>query len=133
VSVTCDYCGNGAQLVDGTAIYPHRSDLYFLKFWTCQPCAAYVGCHRGTQKPLGRLANAELRQAKQDAHAAFDQLWRFHTFGQQPESYQAMTRTEAYKWLAKELGIEFDKCHIGMFDVETCQKVVEAVNRRAFR
>ena len=31
---------------------------------------AYVGVHKGTDKPLGRLANAELRYWKKRAHAA---------------------------------------------------------------
>jgi len=36
-----------------------------------------------------------------------------------------MTRTDAYGWLSRQLGIEFKSCHIGMFDVEMCQKVIE--------
>lgn len=58
----CSYCNNEAKLVSGNVIYPHRPDLAYLRFWQCAPCAAYVGCHKGTTKPLGRIANAELRQ-----------------------------------------------------------------------
>jgi len=79
--VTCPYCQSAAKLVGGRAIYPHRPDLAAKRFWQCKPCDAYVGCHEagngqgdGT-KPLGRLANAELRKAKKDAHYAFDRLW----------------------------------------------------------
>ena len=102
-------------------IYPHRSDLYEKKFWQCQPCDAYVGCHRGTATPLGRLANAELRAAKQKAHAAFDPLWRSN-YLQRP-----MNRDEAYAWLSRQLKLPATECHIGMFDAKLCQKVVEAV------
>jgi hypothetical protein len=35
-----------------------------------------VGCHKGTTKPLGRLADAELREWKKRAHAAFDPVWQ---------------------------------------------------------
>lgn len=59
----CDYCNKDAELVGGDIIYPHRPDLYELKFYYCAVCEAWCGCHRGTTKPLGRLANAELRQA----------------------------------------------------------------------
>lgn len=111
----CDYCNNEAQLVDGESIYPHRPDLYQLRFYSCVPCNAWVGCHKGTTKPLGRLANAELRQAKIAAHAAFDPLWRS----------SSQSREGAYKWLAKQLGIPRADCHIGMFNVETCRRVVE--------
>lgn len=116
--VNCNYCGKSAELVTGETIYPHRPDLYSKNFYLCRPCDAYVGCHRtGTgDKPLGRLANAELRAWKSRAHAAFDPYWK---------NGGGMGRKTAYKRLAYRLGIKTDDCHIGMFDVETCQKVVE--------
>lgn len=119
--IDCDYCKNPAILVTGEVIYPHRSDLKNKKFWRCIPCKAYVGCHpiskhhKTDEVPLGRLANAELRKAKSLAHAAFDPKWRNGGF----------TRREAYGILADRLGIKKKDCHIGMFDVETCQRVVE--------
>ena len=123
VQVACDYCGRPAQLVKGDAIYPHRPDLYKLKFWQCKPCDAYVGCHKRNPRmqllgvePLGRLANAELRAAKKAAHAAFDQLWKD----------EHMSRTAAYAWLSRTLNIEPSKCHIGMMDIADCNRVVGA-------
>lgn len=115
MNVTCPYCDRAAMLVPGREIYPHRADLHHREFWSCPPCGAYVGCHENTANPLGRLANAELRVAKVQAHAAFDPLWRD---GQ-------MKRKAAYRWLAQQLGIEFKACHIGWFDVEQCRRVVE--------
>ena len=115
----CNYCNNEAELVNGDVIYPHRPDLYEFKYYYCADDEAWVGCHRGTTKPLGRLANAELRQAKQDAHVAFDRLWRATT----PAG--SFDRKGAYLWLAQHLGIERNDCHIGYFDVEQCQRVVE--------
>ncbi|MFV9178163.1 zinc-finger-containing protein, partial [Serratia marcescens] len=44
--VTCDYCGKPAALVRGFVIYPHRKDLANGYYWSCDPCGAYVGCHR---------------------------------------------------------------------------------------
>lgn len=105
--------------MSGETIYPHRPDLFALQFWCCVHCDAWVGCHRGTTKPLGRLANAELRQAKQDAHVAFDALWRRTT----PAG--TFDRGGAYTWLAQQLDIERADCHIGMMDVEQCRRVVE--------
>ena len=109
----CPYCGQFSEMVSGKVIYPHRRDLYKLDFYRCEPCDAYVGTHKGTTKPLGRLADAALRRAKSNAHKAFDPLWR--------EGY--MSRKQAYKWLSKQLGIDPKDCHIGMFDVETCSRV----------
>ncbi len=118
-NMKCDYCKNEANLVNGDAIYPHRKDLYNLKFWLCKPCGAYVGCHKNSKNnaPLGRLANAELRKAKSDAHAKFDPVWKSGR----------KTRSSAYLWLANELGIKFSECHIGMFDLAMCKKVIGLV------
>lgn len=125
MSVVCPYCHHDAELVTGKAIYPHRPDLFHKWFWRCQPCRAWVGCHPKNPKdktdngtrPLGRLANAELRKAKQAAHSVFDPLWKSGT----------IPRAKAYKWLADTLGISRDNCHIGMMDVDGCKAVVAAV------
>ncbi|TKK33236.1 zinc-finger-containing protein [Pantoea agglomerans] len=115
--IKCNYCGNDAALVSGKEIYPHRPDLYGLQFWSCSPCNAWVGCHkRSNAVPLGRLANAELRKAKSAAHAAFDPIWKSGL----------KSRRGAYEWLSKRLSIPFKDCHIGMFDVDTCERVVTA-------
>jgi hypothetical protein len=119
-SLDCPYCRKPAVCVPGTVIYPHRADLSGLYYWHCAPCDAYVGCHRaGAGKgndgrvPLGRLANPELRRAKQRAHAAFDPMWRNRT----------MSRSAAYIWLAQKMRIPGVQCHIGMFDVAQCEQV----------
>lgn len=117
MSVNCPYCGKTAYLVGGKKIYPHRPDLFGKSFYECEPCEAFVGCHTGTINPLGRLANLELRKKKMAAHAVFDPIWRTGK----------MTRGDAYKVLAEKLGIEQKDCHIGMFDVDMCNKVIEVV------
>lgn len=116
----CPYCGGLSRKVTGAAIYPHRQDLHKKVFYLCdnEHPAAYVGCHPGTSKPLGRLADAALRKDKSAAHAAFDPIWKS----------KKMSRGSAYKWLAKKLGIDQEDCHIGMFDRVTCRKVVSVVN-----
>lgn len=110
----CPYCGNNSSLMTGREVYPHRHDLAHLKIWACMPCDAWVGTHKGTDKPLGRLANAELRRAKMAAHAAFDPLWK----GGQ------MSRKKAYALLSEKMGLAPKDTHIGMFDVEQCHTVV---------
>jgi len=117
--VKCPYCGSEAQFVGGEVIYPHRPDLFEKRFWRCEPCAAYVGCHGNTDEPLGRLANAELRKAKMAAHRAFDPLWR-----ECPKEERKSRRKGAYKWLSQALELSAEECHIGMFDLVTCERVV---------
>lgn len=120
-NIHCQYCNEPAGLVGGDVIYPHREDLYHLKFWNCSPCGAYVGCHKagnnqgdGT-KPLGVLANKDLRKVKYLAHASFDTIWKS----------KMMSRKEAYSWLAWELQVPKKECHIGMFTIQQCEKIVE--------
>lgn len=36
-----------------------------------------------------------------------------------------MKRSEAYKWLSEQLGLPTEYTHIGMFNPETCAKVVD--------
>jgi hypothetical protein len=78
--------------------------------------------------PLGRLANAELRRAKMAAHDAFDRDWHAHYERRRsadPSFPRGRARAAAYKCLAALLGIAPERCHIGMFDVDACWKVVE--------
>jgi hypothetical protein len=115
VKLLCPYCGKQAQLVDSSIVYGGHS---YGPIWDCRPCDAYVGCHRGTKKPLGRLANKELREWKKKAHAVFDPLWRSG----------AMRRTHAYAHLARIMHLPKHEAHIGMFDVMQCRKLVELLS-----
>lgn len=116
----CPYCGDVSKLTTGEFVYPHRPDLGHLKFYVCIPCDARVGCHGSSSKPLGRLANGELRSAKSAAHAAFDPLWKRGT----------MKRTEAYAWLSEAMGLDPRDTHIGMFDIPQCNKVIKLCEGR---
>ena len=66
MNVICDYCGKPAQFVDSASVYHGHS--YGMVYY-CPDCQAWVGVHKGTDRPLGRLADAELRR------------WKKHTSG----------------------------------------------------
>lgn len=117
-SLTCVECGCIPSPVTGDVIYPHRSDLSELTFWLCE-CGAYVGSHKQLGNPLGRPAGAETRSSRNAAHTAFDPIWRDGI----------TSRTNAYRWLARQLGIDVADCHIANFDAETCKRVIEIVTR----
>lgn len=121
MSVICPYCNSLARLVDSAAVYGRSYGM----IWDCRPCDACVGCHKNNKdnKPLGRLANKELRTWKMRAHAAFDPMWQRKM--QKEQCSKTKARRSGYKWLAGELGIEVKNCHIGMFDVDMCRRVVE--------
>lgn len=119
---TCRYCKHPAALLRlGDAGYPYQRD--YGPVWTCTPCQAWVGCHPGTEKALGGLANAELRAAKMEAHAAFDPLWKRKIARENCSKSQA--RRAGYRWLSEQLGIPYEKTHIGYMNLDECRKVVE--------
>lgn len=113
----CPYCGAEVILKDASFIYHSNKSKEWGKVWVCSSypkCNSYVGCHKGTEIPLGRLANARLRTLKKEAHRQFDPMWKSGL----------MDRREAYKWLSKMLDIPQQECHIGMFDIKMCQRVI---------
>lgn len=115
----CIECGDTSRLVTGADIYRHRPDLYDNRYWLCN-CGAYCGTHKGTTDPLGYPCGPATRRARSAAHDAFDRLWRG----------RFMPRAQAYSWLAGELGVHPDACHIGMFDAPTALRTRELAQRK---
>lgn len=113
--VYCDYCGRRAEFVDSKVVYGRSYGMIYL--CRCHPGYAFVGVHKGTDRPLGRLADMELRELKKQAHAAFDPLWKEGRFKGH--------RKAAYAWLSEQMGLPQEKTHIGMFDTAQCERVVQ--------
>lgn len=124
-------CGEGCKpggvaLVSGAEIYRHRPDLAHKWMWRCR-CGAYCGTHPNLTA-VGTPAGAATRRAREEAHAAFDPLWRRRM--QISGLTQKAARGRGYKWLAQQLGISTKECHIGMMDEITAKRVVELCQRR---
>lgn len=112
--VFCNYCNKEAVWVNNKEIYGRSYGEKNQMAWWCKDCDAYVGCHQNSKRPLGILANKELRQAKIKAK----NLWK--------EKYlYVYGKGRAYKYLAQKLNIEPKDCHFGMFDLETCNKILK--------
>lgn len=117
-NMVCPYCGSKVKLADRFVV-SHRDDaLGSGKIYVCErypSCDSYVGCNLNTDIPLGTLANAELRRIRMQAHKAFDWLWKSGR----------MSRKEAYQTMQKVTGLNKDKAHIGMMNVEQCRQIAE--------
>lgn len=116
----CFYDGSRLEVVTGEEIYPAYRNLHHRLFHRCVKCGSYVGTHVKTGKPLGDVANAELRKLRMRVHAAFDPLWK----------QGFIARNEAYELLAKEMKIKRVDCHIGHFREQECQKALEILNNK---
>jgi len=66
------------------------------------------------RKALKAAPGSTLARARIDAHGAFDPLWQSG----------AMSRRSAYDWLAIQLHLPVSACHMVLFDVAMCQRVV---------
>lgn len=99
--------------------------------WQCPGCGAYVGTHPDGS-PLGRLANHELRQHKMAVHAMFDPLWQnwklaYPDMRAGDGKTRRLMRARAYAWLAEQMGMTAEDCHVGNFDVDQCRAAVSIV------
>lgn len=110
---TCRYCAGDVKLVNNAQFYRGSEFGWPLAYW-CSGCGARVGCHPGTDIPLGTLADDRTMKARRDAHAAFDPLWQGKT---------SWHRQEAYRALARVMGVR--SAHISHFDEKECVRVVE--------
>ena len=106
----CPYCSNPSVFIQTKKIF------------RCDPCDAQVGVHKHNNQPLGSLANAQLREARKKAHSYFDPLWRCRM--QRDSLTIAKARKPAYEWLASEMGLSIDDCHIGEFNIDQCNEVM---------
>ena len=124
MTATCIHCESLCRRTDGREIYPHLPHLYDKIIFVCDHCDARVGCHPGTDRPLGFAGNEATRVARKKLHnLMLDPLWK--RFPTKPERDRARSRT--YKFLAKALGIEPRECHTGMFTVERCRDAWKAL------
>ena len=59
----CRYCGGIIRLVPAADVYGSSTERLGMQneyLYQCQNCNARVGCHKGSTRPLGNLANAHV-------------------------------------------------------------------------
>lgn len=109
--MNCPYCGNEAKYGPNEEFYGTRYGRSYMCYY-CKSCDAYVGTHNNTTKPLGTMANGELRKARMAAHANLDRYWK----------EGIMSRGTMYAKLKEIFGREI---HVGESDLETAKKLAE--------
>ena len=114
--VMCPYCVKLAELADSEEIYGRS----YGNLWICRQCGSYVGCHKGTDNPLGTICDEETREWRKQLHKVFDPIWE----------NGEMSRKQTYAWLAVEMGIDVKQCHISMFTAGQCGQATAICEQR---
>lgn len=124
----CPYCNQPANLVYGSQVYGNRSppEIARLRIWSCKGCRAHTRCHPNSLRPMGTLAREDLRKARQEAHKALDSLWTCRPRYKERKA----ARQETYLWLQQAMGLTESECHIGLFNIEQCRRVIELCEER---
>lgn len=115
--IQCPYCGSNAVLrpaskVFGTKARENNRFLYVCANWPA--CDSYVTAHLEDRRPMGTMANGQLRHKRILAHKAL-------------QAYRKATNTKkwaSYIWLEGKLGLDQQRTHIGMFSDDECDRVI---------
>ena len=69
------------------------------------------------------MANEVLRLKRRETHQVFDQYWQS----------SGLSRTKAYKWLAGQMNLPEKNAHIGGFEMDQCQQVIDLCEKELNR
>jgi len=105
----CPYCKKETVWCENKEVYGKNYGKSYM-IYLCKPCDAYVGCHNNTKRPLGTMANKELRMWRGKAHANIDPIWKSGK----------MTRKDMYGFLSKTFGFDI---HVAESDIDMCKKL----------
>lgn len=114
--LVCADCGSRLALKDGK-----YGIFYGCTKYDETGCKGSHNCNKADARPFGIPGDAATRKARREAHEWLDRLWK--------DDF-VPNRVEAYEWLATALNIKAADCHVGMFDLETCERVMVLVRHR---
>lgn len=114
--LSCHACKSwDIRLIEAKHLNPDLLPDQWILAYYCDNCKASVTTRKGTSIPLGFMARRGVRTLRQKAHSVFDKAWKEIN----------MPRSEAYRWLAREMGITENQCHIAMFNDHQCRDIIE--------
>ena len=120
----CPYCGGLAVLRPAEYVYGERNlnpDNYLYVCSGYPSCDSYIGVHKKSMRPMGTLANGDLRHKRILAHRALEHL----------QQSRHMEKWEVYIWLQAKLGLNDQQAHIGMFSDGMCDEVIRLCYKAA--
>ena len=122
----CPYCGRLAVLRPAEYVYGKRNlnpDNYLYVCSGYPSCDSYIGVHKKSMRPMGTLANGDLRHKRIEAHRALNKVVQTGI----------MTKHGVYIWLQNRLCLREKDMHIGMFLWNLIQKRIGFLRGRRKR
>ena len=108
----CNLCGsNHVNLVNNSLLYGKEYGKYPYVY-LCTDCNAYVGVHPNL-KPMGVLADNEMRELRRKCHDLFDKRWTTKE-----------ERENQYNILGRQLGYERGRCHFSWMSKDELLKAL---------
>ena len=106
----CPYCKRPGVLRPAAYVYGDNNldpEKYLYVCSGYPSCDSYIGAHKKSMRPMGTMADSNLRNKRIEAHRALDAIWK--------NGY--MTKHSTYIWLQNRLNLREKDTHIGMFSV----------------
>ena len=120
--VICPYCGKKAVLRPASYLYGEKRIFTpETMFYVCSgypDCNAYVSANQKNHRPLGIMADGELRNLRIKTHRALREIWT--------QGY--MTKNSTYHWLSGKLALPEKETHVAMFSTYRCRETIRLAN-----
>lgn len=113
----CPYCGRQAVLRPATYVYGERNldpENYLYVCGGYPACDSYIGVHKKSLRPMGTLADGNLRHKRIEAHRALNEVI----------NAGVMTKHGLYIWLQNRLCLSETEMHIGKFSYFRCEETI---------
>ena len=113
--IKCPYCGSKAKLVHFYDIYGKDATHPERYAWACArfpQCDSYVSTIKGSTKPAGTLADAQLRHERIEAHRVIKNVVE-----------SGMDQHSVYRYLEDRMGLQRDQLHIASSGIYYCRLV----------
>jgi ssDNA-binding Zn-finger/Zn-ribbon topoisomerase 1 len=118
----CPQCGAPMLLRENRHIFYPRGTPR--KFYGCSNYPACLSTHAAhpNGEPCGTPGDRVTREARGRAHQAFDRLW-------DPRRGGTMDRHQAYRLIARLMGMEEEQAHIANMSEQQCERLVNKLER----
>ena len=75
---------------------------------------------------LSTEKNKDLKRLRKEVHYYLDSLWLF-------SSNRKTSRTALYRWLSKQMNIDFYKTHVKYFSEEQCRQALTIIKPKYYQ